>query len=348
MCQTNHHARLKNRLATPLCGLALLLALLLGWLFHAQEAAAEPGNGVRRNGALRVEGARLLNAAGQPLQLRGLSTHGIHWFPQYANPQAIRQTRALGANVFRVAMYADSQGGAYNESKEARERNAYLLTLAVDYALAEDMYAIIDWHLLKDETPLKHADSAVEFFREMSVRYAGNPAVIYEICNEPNGATTWQDIRAYAERVIPVIRENSPQALVLVGTPEFSSRVDQVRGAPLGFSNIMYVYHFYTGFMQADYESLLGGLLRDGFPLFITEWGLGPDEETGELELGRARAFVEFMRGHGLSWTNWSLCNKDESFSAIRSEVSKLHGWTEEDLTPSGKLVFRALSGLPF
>lgn len=336
---------------------ALLIAVALAAAFFrpctAQAAPSEPRpatapaalihEGPALNGALRTEGAQLVNASGKPLQLRGMSTHGIHWYPQYANPMALRQLKGLGANLFRVAMYADSEHGAYNESKEARERNLYLLNLAVGWALEEDMYVIIDWHLLKDETPLRHLENARRFFSESSALYAGNPAVIYEICNEPNGDTSWEDIRKYAEQIIPVIRQNSPDALIIVGTPEFSSKIDAVKSAPLAFPNVMYAYHYYPGHAGDGYAPLLEGMLRDGLPVFVTEWGVDKNPQTGELELDKAQEFADFMRSRRISWANWSLSNKDESFSAIASEITKLHGWKEDELTPSGRLVFRAL-----
>ena len=44
-------------------------------------------------GALHVEGTRLLDGNGNPVQLRGLSTHGLAWFPDYVNEECFRQFR---------------------------------------------------------------------------------------------------------------------------------------------------------------------------------------------------------------------------------------------------------------
>lgn len=46
--------------------------------------------------------------------------------------------------------------------------------------------------------------------------------MLYEICNEPNGNVTWNDnVKPYAETVIPVIRANT-NAIILVGSPTWS------------------------------------------------------------------------------------------------------------------------------
>lgn len=329
-------------------GLLLLFMLTAGLTaFLPAETGAEdiPSScaGVAANGWLSLRGTQLINQHGAPVQLRGMSSHGIHWFPQYTDRLALQEIKSRRANLFRVAIYADSADGGYNESKEAAERNFYLMNLAVRNALYEDMYAIVDWHILNDQNPLRHLESARAFFRQVSTLYRDNPGVIYEICNEPNGATTWQDIYSYAEQIIPVIRANSPQAVVIVGTPNFSSRLADVRSAPLPFDNIMYAYHYYTGFHNDNSQYVLEEMLSQGHPVFITEWGVSGNEQDSASELAKGRDFVEFMRRHSLSWANWSLSNKDESFSAIADSATRLHGWKEEELTPSGKLVFEAL-----
>lgn len=36
-------------------------------------------------GALKVKGTKLVDKKGRTVQLRGVSTHGLSWYPQYAN-----------------------------------------------------------------------------------------------------------------------------------------------------------------------------------------------------------------------------------------------------------------------
>ncbi len=304
--------------------------------------ARDQGNGVRANGRLGVRGTQLVNQSGNPIQLRGMSSHGLNWFPEYINARAMLDIKARGANLFRAAMYADSVQGGYNAGGEARIINKLFTFMAVENALAVDMYVIVDWHILKDENPLRTVDSAVAFFEEISYRYKDEPGVIYEICNEPNGATTWRDIVLYAERVIPAIRKHNSDAVILVGTPNFSSDLESARQAPLDFSNIMYSYHLYTGISAHNYERDIGDALTAGLPVFVSEWGISNDPETGKPDVEEGYAFVAYMKRHGISWANWSLTNKDEECSALKPGVIKLSGWTEEDLTPSGKVVFNS------
>lgn len=62
----------------------------------------------------------------------------------------------------------------------------------------------------------------------MTREFADHNNVIYEIRNEPNGSATWSDVKSYAQEVIPVIRGNDADAVILIGTPNWSQYVDQV------------------------------------------------------------------------------------------------------------------------
>ena len=343
---------------------ALSIALIITVFFAARAVGAEmeggapssrenqamfenTGNGIRTHGWLRVEEGRLVSQSGEPVQLRGMSSHGLQWFPQYTNVRAILATKQRGANVFRAAMYADETDNGYNASWQDAERMRNLLYMTVENTLALDMYAIADWHLLKDQTPLRHADSAVAFFQELSSRYAEEPGLIYEICNEPNGETTWDDIYQYAEQVIPAIRANSPNAIIIVGTPRFSSDILALRQRLLPYDNILYSFHMYTGYIGHDFREPLDIMRAENLPIFVSEWGIGSGEDAkkGPLDTTAATEFIAYLKQHQISWVNWSLCNKDEDFSALKSDVNTLSGWSDDDLSVSGAVIFPALSG---
>lgn len=324
---------------------------LLQQLFQAEANTAQADvsqtaeNGVQRNGWLQVTDGRLTNNSGEPLQLRGMSSHGITWFPEYTSYSAIETTKDYGANLFRVAMYSDHASGGYNHDETTKGFGRAILYTAIENALAADLYVIADWHLLEDQNPLTQTESAMLFFGELSYRYADEPGVIYEICNEPNGETTWADIREYAEQVIPVIRANSPDAVIIVGTPWYSSDLLAVLERPLSYNNILYAYHYYSGSGQYGFEDTLDAAKEKKLPVFVSEWGISKDETNGLLQTEPARAFITYMKENSLSWASWSLCNKDEEFSAIRPDVQKFSEWSMEDLTETGKIVFEALGG---
>lgn len=289
---------------------------------------------------LSVKGVHLYNEQGEPVVLRGISSHGITWYPEYTNYRSLKTLKAYGANVFRVAMYVEQNDGY----KEEPELNRKLLYCAVENSLAAGLYTIVDWHVLQDENPNRHIDKAIEVFEEIAMRYQDEPGVIYEICNEPNGDTTYEDIKSYAEQVIPVIRKYAPDAVILVGTPDFCTSLSEAVADPLDYPNVMYTYHYYAGISDCKYaiEEISNGL-EQGLPVLISEWGLdGHEIEDHHME--ETRDFLDFLHRKQIGWVNWSLSNKDEGYSLIRPDSGRLHGWEEYELTDTGRFVLQYLS----
>lgn len=291
--------------------------------------------GVSSNGQLHVNGIQLSNQNGDPILLRGMSSHGMQWFGQFASHGAIKTTRDYGANIFRIAMYTKESG--YLDKPSVKTS----VIQAIDDAISLDMYVIVDWHILSDNNPQTYTNQAKEFFSEIALRYQNNPSVIYEICNEPNGSITWSDnIRPYAMEVIPVIREISPSAIIIVGTGTWSQDVDHVSQNPLPFDNVMYSLHFYAGTHGADLQNKVDHALASGTPVFASEWGASQASGNGGAYINEASQWLDFLNIRGISWVNWSLCDKNESSAALMPGSNPNGGWTESDLTESGKFVF--------
>ncbi len=213
-------------------GIAGISALILFFLLFSGAAFADGPAGVD---ALHVEDGLLADADGQTVQLRGVSTHGLTWYPGFASEDRFRQLADdWDANLIRLAMYSENYCGGEREASEA------LMKKGIDAAIANGLYVLVDWHILEDDNPNLHLDEAMVFFDRISAEYAGVPNLLYEICNEPNGETTWSEVAAYAQQVIPVIRANSPDAVVVVGTPEFDHNLGSPVLRPLDFDNVMY------------------------------------------------------------------------------------------------------------
>ena len=140
--------------------------------------------------------------------------------------------------------------------------------------------------MLSDANPLAHADEAAEFFGRISADLSANNNVIYEICNEPNNGTTWEDVKAYAARIIPIIRANDPDAVIIVGTPTWCQDVDQAAAAPLDAGNVMYALHFYAATHQGDLRDRMAAAVRAGLPVFVSDsWNATVSIDGAELTL---------------------------------------------------------------
>lgn len=296
-----------------------------------------------QNGALSVKGTQLVDEKGQAVQLRGISTHGIAWFPDFVNQDAVMQLSTdWGANLFRIAMYTDENGGYCTDGD--KEKLKELVTDGVEYAKQADMYVIVDWHILHDSNPLTHKAEALQFFKEMTEKLKGEKHVLYEICNEPNSGCSWEDIKTYANEVIPVIRENAPEAVILVGTPTWSQEIDKPQNDPItGYDNIMYTLHFYAATHKEDLRNKMVNAVEAGTPVFVSEYGLCYASGNGGNDLEQAQSWIDTMDQKGISYAVWSFCNKEETSALIASSCRKTSGFTREDLSESGKWIMDML-----
>lgn len=92
----------------------------------------------------------------------------------------------------------------------------------------------------------------------MAQQYASYNNVIYEICNEPCKGATWGDVKFYASEVIPSIRSYDKDAVILIGTPNWSQDVDEAVKDPVtGYDNIMYTLHFYAATHKENLQNKL-------------------------------------------------------------------------------------------
>ncbi len=296
---------------------------------------------------LHVEGTSIVNEQGEKVQLRGISTHGIAWFPQFVNQEFFNQMHEeWNVDVVRLAMYtAEPSGYCTDGDKEATKQ---LVKDGVKYAEEAGLYVIVDWHILSDFNPHTHKDEAIKFFREMSEEFADKMHVIYEICNEPNGGISWAEIKSYAEEVIGVIREADEDALILVGTPNWSQLVDQAAADPItDYDNIMYTLHYYAGTHKESLRNTMVKAIEDGLPIFVSEYGICDASGNGALDYDQADKWVETMNQYGVSYVAWNISNKNESSSIFKAECNKISGFNEEDLNPSGKWLIEMLTGDP-
>lgn len=299
-----------------------------------------------QHGALHVENGKLTDADGNTVQLYGMSTHGIAWFPQYINYDSFRTLRDdWNTNCIRLAMYTAEYGG-YCAGGD-KEQLKQLVRDGVSYATELGMYVIVDWHILSDCDPNQNKDEAIAFFREMSEAFADNDNVLYEICNEPNSGTSWDSIKSYAEEVIPVIREQKPDAVILVGTPTWSQEIDKAAASPLTFDNVMYTLHFYAGTHKDDLRNRLETCAQNNLPVFVSEFGMCDASGNGANDFDSTTKWLDLLNKYQISFCCWNLANKDESSSVFKAASTALSDWTDEDFNESGRWIREYFRSMP-
>lgn len=336
-----------NKKIKILRGFALVCVLALGLCLTGGLQIAEAKTTTYYDasaGRLHVKGTKLVDKKGHEVQLRGVSTHGLSWYPQYVNDKCFAQLHdKWGANVVRLAMYTEEYNGYCSGDAKNRSDLKKLIKKGVRLAKKHKMYVIVDWHILSDGNPNSHKKEAKAFFREMSREFKGYNNVIYEICNEPNNGTSWKEIKSYARSVISTIRKNDKKAVIVVGTPTWSQDVDQAAADPIKGDNIMYALHFYAATHKADLRNKMTAAINKGLPVFVTEYGICDASGNGAIDKKEADRWVQTMDEYGVSYIAWNLSNKQESSSIIKSSCSKVSGFKKSELSDEGRWLYHLL-----
>ena len=289
----------------------------------------------------------MVDQNGVPTQLRGASTHGMHWFPQYVNQNAFQTLRDdWGINMVRLVCYPRDGGsvGYLTGGDSTKQQLDTLIQNGVDYATKLGMYALVDWHV-HAYNPNEYLKEAKIFFTKYATMYKDHDNVLYEICNEPTD-TNWysgngKDLYTYCSEVIETIRAIDPDAIIICGTNTWSQDVDQVAAKPmkaLGYENIMYTCHFYSATHQENLMKKVRQATKDGTPIFVTEFGICSADGNGSYNPESADRWIALLDELNISFACWSYSNCNEKSAYFKSSCSNAGGdWTADDLTTTGK-----------
>lgn len=310
-------------------------------IFGPSRVYADPGQAARplANGTLSVRAANLVDEHGEKVILKGVSLHGITWFPEFINEDLfIQVSKDWDANLVRIPVYPE-------EFIKDRDQTLALVRKAIDCAKEANMYVIVDWHVLTEPDPNTLKSDALEFFDTISKEYATCPNVLYEICNEPNGETTWTDVREYAYEVIPVIRANVPGSVIIIGTTNYCRNLVTAARNSIKYDNIMYSLHFYAGTHKGDLRREYATAREMGLPIFISECGLSEASGTGTVDFGSAASWFSLLEDRNTSFAIWSLSNKNESSSMFSPFYDPSKPFVDDDLSETGQWVRDLLRG---
>ncbi|MEU3601409.1 glycoside hydrolase family 5 protein [Streptomyces sp. NPDC006798] len=294
------------------------------------DTAAPAGSPVEANGRLKVCGTGLCNEHRRPVQLRGMSTHGLQWYARCVSPGSLDAlARDWKADVLRISMYI--QEGGYETDPR---RFTDLVSSAIDEATERGMYAVVDWHMLTPGDPHHNLARARTFFTEIARRHAGNENLLYEIANEPSGVS-WPRIKSYAEQLIPVIRRQDPHTPILIGTRAWSSLgvsesadESEIVANPVNAENIMYTFHFYAASHRDPYYAALSRA-ADRIPLFVTEFGTQNYAGEGADDFAAARRYLDLLDRKKISWINWNYSDDHRSGAVFKPGTCAADGpWT--------------------
>ena len=291
---------------------------------------------VEKNGALSVDGNRIVNKDSNPVSFSGGS---LFWSNNGWGGEKYYKSSTVGwlatdwkATIVRAAMGVDANGGYITQPN-----NKQKIKTVVEAAIAQGIYVIIDWHSHHAED---YEAEAIEFFEEMATLYGSHENVIYEIYNEPLQVSWTNVIKPYAENVIAAIRAIDEDNLIIVGTPTWSQDVDVASNNPITSStNIAYTLHFYAGTHGQNLRNKATTAMNNGIALMVTEWGSVNASGNGAVATAETNNWITFMCENNLTNLNWAINDKEEGASALKPGTSPNGLWTNDKLTESGLLV---------
>jgi aryl-phospho-beta-D-glucosidase BglC (GH1 family) len=298
----------------------------------------DPASPVGLHGALGVEGGFLVDAAGVPVQLKGVSTMWLNWEQTYASSkEGLRWLRDnWGLSVVRAAMGVEPMGGYLQSPSGMTAQVRSVVQNAIDVGV----YVIIDWH---DHNAQIHQDQANSFFAEMAEEFGEYPNVLYETYNEPTRVDWTEVVKPYHVRATATIRERDADNVIILGTPFWSQQVDEASLDPVAGTNLMYTVHFYSCSHAAQQRQQAMVAADRGVAIFVTEWGAteadGGTDPNGMLCLEEAQRWHDFMDERQISWAAWKLDDCPDLSCLFRPQAPRIGGWTEDWLQGHGPFV---------
>ncbi|MEO3843157.1 glycoside hydrolase family 5 protein [Streptomyces sp. B22F1] len=274
---------------------------------------------------LKTEGNRIKDAAGNPVTLRGVSMIGPRHNNECSscNPKPMAELinratdPALGwhSKVIRLPVTE----WAPDDSLSLEENFRQHIDPYVQQAVARGVYIIVDLHKVQDYggTSGMPQQRVQDFWSYVAPKYKDIPNVIFEVYNEPINPDSWATWKSYIQPVVNRVRAAAPKNLILMGGPQWSTRVNQAAADPVSGGNIAYVYHLYPNqgaATAANLDAKFGNAAKK-IPVILTEFGWNPegpwsDPVTKGTTSGWGTPLRQYLDARPeISWVAWAYSN---------------------------------------
>jgi endoglucanase len=282
-------------------------------------------------GQLSIKGGHFVNAAGQNVQLKGMSMYA--WTPAaigFYNTTAIGHL-AQDWKCTAIRIPYMSKGSVTMAQLDS----------VIQGCVNNGIYAIVDWHGGSNSD----VASPTKFFQTVATRWHTVPNIMYEPENEPSGAgVTWPTIKPYMETVIAAIRAIDPTNIIICGNPQWDQQPQSVLQAPgpiTDATNIAYTMHFYAASHPVgSYGKGIKTSMAGGLAIFITEYGTCNASGHAPLNLPATTAWYNFLDSNMIGSTNWGVEAEDiDGAACFTKAASKTGPWADNVLNGDATFV---------
>jgi endoglucanase len=251
---------------------------------------------------LRVEGNKVLTKDGKEIMLKGLNIDSLQWNPKGERVlrNAIVAVEDWKANLLRLPVKEDYWFGREAGQTDGGLAYRTLVDNFITIAANRGAYTMLDLHRFRAPK-----NEHIEFWKDAATKYKNNPAVIFEVFNEPHGISweVWQKGGFVADKekpadedaflspeekakntkgfhspgvqaLINTIRETGAKNIVIAGGLDWSYDLSGIaKGYTLdqkGGNGLMLSTHIYAG--KRDWQNKVL-VVADKYPIIVSEFG---------------------------------------------------------------------------
>ncbi len=239
---------------------------------------------------------------GTTIRLKGAGLANLLWEDAPANvAEIIADTAGYpGVNLIRLPVYGDNWDSKNSAQKDAHWNDVILP--CINLCVAANVYVILDYHSVSAWDNPARITSVKNFGKYFIPKIRNNPFVILELFNEPTSPLLYPwpeneqnylDFRALWQPVVNLWRFMC-RNVIIVGSPNYSTRCIYVDGHPFTGSNLAYTFHaypYFTGGLRnylgmpvnsSSTATILGNATPTSVVVFLSELGFSdPDVEPG-------------------------------------------------------------------
>jgi endoglucanase len=287
---------------------------------------------------LKVTGNHLTTLSGTVVRLHGVNIPSLEWSQGDHLSNSVDVASAWGANIIRLPL---SQDRWFGHTPEKNDGGAFYRQTVQDFvrnAAAKNCYVIFDLHWSDGGVWGEHIgqhnmpdDNSVPFWKEVSAAYANNPAVLFDLYNEPHDVSwgTWRNggtvidkdskvdggqMLSYhtpgMQKLLDVCRDQGARNVVVAGGLDWAydlrgvvdgHALDDPKGNGVAYSTHMYpqkTWYTHGTTKSQDWDRLIIPA-SEKYPVIVGEFGSSGTNYAGNV--------VEFANQNDLSWIAWCL-----------------------------------------
>jgi len=285
---------------------------------------------------LHVSGNKVLDQSGRPAKLRGVNICSLEWA---AEGEHVLQSVSVAidqwhSNIIRLPLSQDRWFGKTADSPQGGAKYRALVKQVVAEIQKRSAYVILDLHwsdcgewgknIGQHELPDKHS---IEFWKSCAAEYANNPAVIFDLYNEPYGAPwpLWHSGGSVTENIqgkpvtyqaaglqslLDAVRSTGAKNLIHAGGLGYSSQLDFPENDLLKDrtgNGVVYVSHFYPGWENVpSWEARIERAAKK-LPLLVEEFGDDAASAPMDTPAHRIGQVLAVLRKDNFNWTAWCM-----------------------------------------